>query len=280
MFDKRIEELRHYFGITTLEDWCGIHPEWILAQDKCGPVLLDHLRLYLAQHDITLKNDQTPDHWRKFARAGRIVQSVTDPDDGDDRGVINPFSILVDSAEAQPFTFQGLKTDASHPAGGNRPLIVPTEWQALGRHPDSLGDYSLVGGLGRCHIERKSMADAQSTILGWDGRRERFERELQNLSEIECGVVVVECSFTDLLANAPEYGKRSKAGNAKALSRSVIAFMQDYRVPWMFCDGRRMAEIQAFRWLERWWKKQREREKAEERAGRKQAEFVGEVVAP
>ena len=91
--------------------------------------------------------------------------------------------------------------------------------------------------------------------------------------------MVVECSFTDLIANAPEYGKRTKGQNAKALSRSVIAFMQDYKVPWLFCDGRRMAEIQAFRWLERWWKKQREKEKAEQKAVKKQAEFLGEVVA-
>lgn len=277
MFDKRIEELRHYFGITTLEDWAGIQPAWILAQDKCGPVLLDHLRLYLAQHNITLKEDFTPDHWKKFARAGRVVQSVTDPDDGDDIGVINQFAILIDSAEQQPFSFAGLKTDATHPGGANRPLIVPTEWKALGRHPDSLGDYSIQGGVGRCHVERKSMADAQSTILGWDGRRERFERELQNLSEIECGLVVVECEFSELIANAPQYGKRSKQQNAKALSRSIIAYMQDYSVPWMFNESRRMAEVQTFRWFERWWKKQREKEKQEENAVRKQLEFVGEA---
>lgn len=262
MFDKRIEDLRHHFGITVLEDWCGIHPEWILAQDRCGPVLLDHLRLYLAQHNITLKNDQTPEHWKKHAKAGRIVQSVTDPDDGDDLAILNPFTILIDSAEQAPFTFQGIKTDSSSSIGGNKPIIVPTEWRALGRHPDSLGDYSLVNGLGRCHVERKSMEDAQSTILGWDGRRERFEKELANLSEIECGLVVVECTFPELVSNAPQYGRRSKSQNAKALSRSIIAYRQDYRVHWEFCGSRRLAEVYTFRWFERWWKKQREKEKA------------------
>lgn len=270
MFDKRIEQLRHHFGITTLEDWCGIHPEWILAQDKCGPVLLDHVRLYLAQHNITLHNDQTPEYWKRYARAGKIVTSLTDPDDGDDLSVINGFTVLVDSAEQSPFAFTGLKTDAAHPSGGNRPLIVPTREHCLGRHPHSLGDYSLLGGEGRCHIERKSMADAQSTILGWDGRRERFERELQNLSEIECGLVLVECSFTELICKAPQYGRRTANQNAKALSRSVLAYMQDYRVPWLFCDDRRAAEIHAFRWLERWWKKLREKEKAEEREAKRQ----------
>jgi len=278
MFDKRIEELRHHFGITTLADWEGIYPAWILAQENCGPGILDHLRMILAQHGLTLKDDRTVAHWKAHARAGKILTSITDPDDGDDIAVINPFAILIDSAEQQPFSFQGLKTDATHPGGGNRPLIVPTEWKPLGRHPDSLGDYSIQSGVGRCHIERKSMADAQSTILGWDGRRERFERELHNLSEIECGCVVVECEFSDLIANAPEYGRRTKSQNARALSRSVLAYLQDYSVPWIFNESRRMAEIQTFRWFERWWRKQREREKAEEKAVRKQLEFVGDAI--
>lgn len=275
MFDKRIEELRGHFGITVLADWADILPAWILKQDKCGPVLLDHLRLILAQHGITLKNDQTPEYWKKYAQAGKILTTLADPDDGNDRDIINPFTVYVDSAEQQPFTFQGIKGDAENK---NRPLIIPTEWKPLGRHPDSLGDYSLSGGVGRCHIERKSMEDAQSTILGWNGRRERFERELENLSAIECGVVIVECSFTDLISKAPQYGKRTTGQNAKALSRSIVAFMQDYSVPWLFCDGRRVAEIHAFRWLERWWKKQREKEKQEQKALKKQLEFVGDAT--
>jgi hypothetical protein len=54
------------------------------------------------------------------------------------------------------------------------------------------------------------------------------------------------------------------------LHRSLIAFQQDYRVPWIFSDSRRMAEIDAFRWLERWWKKQREHDKEEQKRIKKQ----------
>jgi len=283
MFNKKIESLRHHFGVTVLEDWSGIYPAWILAQDGCGRGILDHLRIVLAQHNITLKDDETVEHWRKYAREGRIVTSLSDPDDGDDQRVINPFTILIDSAEQQPFTFQGIKTDA---ADGSRKLIVPTEWKCLGRHPNSLGDYSVVGGEGRCHVERKSMEDAQGTILGWDGRRERLKSELQNLSEIRCGVVIVECSFAAMLANAPgcdasdsyrRRGTKTVSQNAKALHRSVIAFLQDYHVPWIFSGSRRMAEIDTFRWLERWWKKQREAEKQEQkRQKKKQLELVDE----
>ena len=50
-----------------------------------------------------------------------------------------PFTILIDSMEQHPFSFTGLFTDADQ---DNRPLIVNTQWQALGV---SNGDYSIYG---------------------------------------------------------------------------------------------------------------------------------------
>jgi len=259
-----------------------VRPEWILAQDGCGPKTLEYIRLMLAVKDLTLKDDKTPEHWRSNRDNARIMEvlgnELIDDDDGQpaakDRGVMCPFVVLIDSAENHPYTFAGLRTDA---AEGNRPLIVPTEFVALGRHPLGLGDYSLdapgVGGRGRCHVERKSMQDAHSTILGWAkkgedcGRRERFERELEQLSEIEAGLVVVECSFDRLIAQAPCYGQRSAALNAKTLHRSVLAFMADYSCPWIFADDRRMAEKTVFHWLRRW----AEKATAELKAERKRA---------
>jgi len=171
-----------------------------------------------------------------------------------------PFLILIDSAEQQPFSFANLRADA---AKDHATFDVRTKWQALGRHPVSLGDYSIEGGLGRCHVERKSMDDAHGTFLGWaGGRRERFESELANLSQIECGLVVVECSLAELINRAPQWGTKTAAENAKSLHRSILAWQQDYRVSWAFCDSRRLAEITTFRWLERWWRKQREAERA------------------
>jgi hypothetical protein len=171
-----------------------------------------------------------------------------------------PFLILIDSAEQQPFSFTNLRADA---AKDHATFDVRTKWLSLGRHPTSLGDYSLEGGRGRCHVERKSMDDAHGTFLGWaGGRRERFESELANLSQIECGLVVVECSLAELINRAPQWGTKTAAENAKSLHRSILAWQQDYRVPWAFCDSRRLAEITTFRWLERWWRKQREAERA------------------
>lgn len=177
--------------------------------------------------------------------------------------LLNPFTILVDSAEQTPFTFQGIHTDSDRK---NRLLrFIPGVniiRQCLGRHPNSLGDYSIDGFVGRCHIERKSMDDAHGTLLGWpdaDGgsRRERFERELRNLANCECAAVVVECSFGQLVERAPEYdqGRKTAACNAKIIERSVIAYQMDYGVPWLFCDDRRSAEVVTFHFLDRFWQK-------------------------
>lgn len=172
-----------------------------------------------------------------------------------------PFVVVIDSAEQQPYTFQNLRADADKK---NRLLIVDIEWRCLQRYPNSLGDYSFTSpticGIGRCHVERKSMEDAHGTILGWDGRRERFERELENLSRLDAALVVVECSLETLCRQAPTH-KQTAQQNSKTLHRSIIAFQQDYSVRWLFCDTRRLAEQTTFRFFERYWHKQHEAEK-------------------
>lgn len=266
MLDSKLQSLKDHFGITHPEDWQAVKPEWILLQDGCGPVTLDYLRLLLAARGLTLKNDRTPEHWQAHLKDVRISHTLGNEEISldVDRGVICPFTIIVDTAEQFPFTFQGIKQD-------DRPLIINTESRALGRFPQSLGDYAPDNGIGRCHVERKSMQDAHATILGWAkkgedvGRRERFEHELERLSEMEQGLVVVECSFPDLLNNAPEWGVRTKQQNARSLNRSILAWIQDYSVPWLFMDNRRLAERETFLWINRWWRKDLERRKEEEK---------------
>lgn len=179
-----------------------------------------------------------------------------------------PFTILVDSAESQPFTFQNMTGDADIQ---NRPLIVPVRWCSLGRYPHSKGDYSIEDFSDRVAVERKAMDDAWGTVLGWEtdfhvrkelpGRRQRFEKELENLAKLEAAMVVVEATFDDCLRLCPQWGKKEARTNAKIFLRSVLAYMQDYRVPWLFCDGRRLAEVATFRFLERFWRKDLERRK-------------------
>lgn len=172
--------------------------------------------------------------------------------------LVLPWRIVIDTAEQHPFTFQGLRADADK---DNRPLIVETVRRCIGRHPVSYGDYSLESADGQlslvhyCNVERKSREDCQSTILGFgDGHRERFEQELEVLSKVDAALVVVECSFEQLLSTAPSFGRKTASQNAKTLCRSVLAFQQDYKVPWLFAGSRRLAEIATFRFLERFWK--------------------------
>lgn len=175
-----------------------------------------------------------------------------------------PFTVLVDSNESHPFAFNGIRGDASE---GARPLLVKTRFECLGRYPDSLGDYGVAGLVGSVGVERKSMEDAWGTVLGWEtpserekelaGRRQRLEKELENLAKIPFGCVVVEAPFHACLEQMPSWGTKPAGTNAKIFNRSVLAYTQDYRVPWVFCGTRRHAERFTLRYLWRAWRKLR-----------------------
>lgn len=255
VLDSKFQAIKERFGIFEFADWTRISPRDILAMDGIGQVTLDHVRLYLAARNITLAGDRTPEFWNQHLSEARIGQQLAE----EDIAVTCPFTVIVDVQEKHPFTFTDLSADSDREY---RPLIVPTVCRALGV---SMGDYSIDGYEGQCSIERKSLEDAHGTFLGWGERRARFEREIANLSEMECSAVVVESSFLSLIQQAPSRGKKSAQENAKILMRQVLAWQQDYRVPWVFCDGRRLAEIAAFRILERFWRKSQERVKQREK---------------
>lgn len=255
VWDQVIERLKIDFTIEKPEDWGRIKPSWILERRGVGEGCLNHIRLWLAIRGITLEDDATPEYWKERlgeSRIGHQMGTGYDTDAGD----VLPFTILVDSMEQHPFTFEGLRGDADR---DYRPLIVPKEYKALGA---GRGDYSLAGYEGRCHIERKSLEDAHGTFLGWGKRRDRFERTLDFLSQIECGAVVIECSFGVLCASVQSRGQKTKQENAKILHRQLLAWQQDFRVPFIPCDNRRFAEKTTFRIIERFWRKQMEAAKA------------------
>lgn len=175
-------------------------------------------------------------------------------------------TILVDTAETIPFTFAGIKGDADK---DHRVLIIPTKRASLGRYPNSKGDYSVEGFSERIGVERKSADDIQGTVLGWEtdyhkqtlnaARRERFEKELENLAKLEAGLVVVEAPLHVVLGTMQQWGDKSPDENRKIFHRSVLAYMQDFKVPWLFCSHRRHAEVATFRFLHRFWDKRREK---------------------
>ena len=123
-------------------------------------------------------------------------------------------SIVVDTREQRPYEF-----DPAHFVTVRRALPV--------------GDYSLEGHEAQVAIERKSLDDFVSTVIG---QRERFGRELRVLRGYELGCVVVEGSLEDILAQ--RYRSRAHPNSVLGAALSIIV---DYRVPVFFCGDRQLA---------------------------------------
>lgn len=191
-----------------------------------------------------------------------------------------PFTILQDSQEKAPWSFTGLRA-RSFIDSEQREYVPNIIVRCLGI---GVGDYSLDGYEGRVAIERKSPADFAGTLLGWErkidtpaaraewdtrnsiDRRKRFKRELAKLAAMESAAVVVEASLGACLDSAPQWGKRTAAENAKYLLATALAWQQEFRVPWIFCDDRRLAEVAAFRLLEKFWERTAKERRRQARA--------------
>jgi hypothetical protein len=266
VLDSKIIKVKQHFGITSESDWEKVRPEWILKLDGIGPATLEHVRIYLAARNLTLLDDGTPEMWKQKIGEAKIGAIMGETDIAE----TCPFTVIIDAQEKHPFTFEDI-------TGANGvPMIVPTQWKSLGA---AHGDYSIVGHEGHVHIERKSLEDAHSTILGWGERRERFKTELENLAAIDVAAVILETSLDELVATAPQWGKRSAQENSKTLFRQVLAWQQDYRVPWIFAGSRQLAEHATFRVLERYWRKRKEADKAAERRSAELPDNVRELIA-
>lgn len=169
------------------------------------------------------------------------------------------FTIVVDSREQSPFAFTDICADADR---DNRELLVPTTWKGL-----ATGDYSIEGLEGYIAIERKSREDLYGTIVSTEDRRERFVAELERMTSMHWNAeatgnpqpftaVIVEETFGACLRNPPDYGRMKPEHKSKTLARSVLAFQQRFPlVQWCFADDRRLAEVVAYRWMERFWRK-------------------------
>lgn len=159
-----------------------------------------------------------------------------------------PLAVIVDQREKLPYSFAGLRTDARQ---GRRPLGIAVEVAYL-----KTGDYSLAGYEDRLAVERKSLKDLYGTV---GGHRDRFERELSRLNEMECATVIVEAELSEILTSPPP-----EAGLLpKCLFRSVLAWQQRFRgVHWIFAVDRDMGEATTFRVLERFYRDDIDRSKA------------------
>jgi hypothetical protein len=239
--DHRIEIARDHFKITQPSDWQEIRPEWIRKLHGIGPRTLDMIRLYLAARGLTLKDDATVEFWMANLQTASIGGQIALVDNA----ITEDFTILIDSQEKQPWTFQGF-TEAS------RPVVIPFRWQSLG---PSHGDYSVAGCQDYVHIERKSLEDALGTFLSHGDRRDRWEATLGFLAEIPSGHVIIEATQGQCIAAITSRGKRSAPALRNEFLGSVISWFETYGVPFWFLDQRRMAERMAYRILKRGWRK-------------------------
>ncbi len=239
--EHRIKIAAEHFGIREPSDWQAIRPEWVRQVPHVGPRTLDLIRLYLAGRGLTLKDDSTVEFWQSNLQTATIGGQVAIVDNA----VTEDFTVLIDSQEKHPWTFQGLGTE-------KQPLIVPYRWQSLG---PSHGDYSVAGCEGFVHVERKSIEDALGTFLSHGERRDRWIATLEFLASIEAGHVVIEGTQGQCLASMKPRGSRSLLALRNEFIGSVMSWWSEYRVPFWFIDSRRLAERYAWKLLRRGWRK-------------------------
>lgn len=145
-----------------------------------------------------------------------------------------PFTIIVDTREQHPYTFEDI-------TAGGRPVEVATVSAGL-----RSGDYSIQGHEDAVAVERKSLADLYSTLTAG---RDRFERELERLGEMTYSVVIVEASWHEI-SDPPFHTKVNPA----SITGSIFAMMQRYpRTHWLPAGSRPMAEAACYAVLRRYW---------------------------
>lgn len=134
------------------------------------------------------------------------------------------FTIVIDSREQKPYKFtnavvKGLKT----------------------------GDYSIEGLESRVAIERKSKADAYGSL---STGRKRFEREVERLSDMDYGAILVESSLKGFMI-PPKYSKM----NPKHAVSSLVSWSVKYkRLPIFFCENRIYGRALVLKLLSKFWK--------------------------
>ena len=108
------------------------------------------------------------------------------------------------------------------------------------------GDYSVKGLTDQVAIERKSLVDAYGTF---GQGRDRFERELERLSRLRFGAVVLEADWDTIIFRPPA---RSRL-KPKTVIRSMAAWAIRHGVHFYWMPNRAAAEKWTFILLERFW---------------------------
>jgi ERCC4-type nuclease len=124
------------------------------------------------------------------------------------------FRIVIDTREIEPYGF---------------------DCPAVHRKLDA-GDYSVDGLEGAVAVERKSLKDFVSTVVH---DFKRFAAELQKLSKLEAGCVVVEADLDQVLRGLAASACRNVA--PESLLGATVHIGLHYRVPVFWCGSRQAA---------------------------------------
>ena len=162
------------------------------------------------------------------------------------------FTVIQDTREQTPWTFQGLKCDSPYQ---DRDLIVPVKVQGL-----RTGDYSIEGMEQKICLERKSLADLYSTL---GQHRSRFKAEFERMAEFEYAGLIIEADWLQICAAPPE---RSKL-KPKCVLRTLLAWEQRYgvHIHAACCAG--FAERLAFRIMQRFYLESRRKDRVSKTSG-------------
>ena len=128
-------------------------------------------------------------------------------------------------------------------------IAVDTREQRPYRFPQSevralpTGDYSVVGMEDRVAVERKTKSDAYTSL----GRgRCRFHREVERLSSLDYGAIVLECSLEGFMQPPPF----SQLHPSSAMN-TLLAWSVKYGVHVLFAGNRRLGNRLTLRLLEK-----------------------------
>jgi len=234
----KLRKVSEFYGLVSDGDWQSLTAADVLVIPDVGRKTLDRLRLYLAHRGLRLSRDNPPEYW---------LEHLGGPAEGDDqpteRSGTCPFTILIDTNETFPFTFESI-TDAE----GNS-VNVPTRREPL--YTRGLADYTIAGFEKDVAVERKG-DDLPSSLAQ---RRENFEAEIANLDAMcEFAAIVVEHEWSEFVNTHPGHG-----ASPSAVARTWLSWSMRYpTVRWFWCPGREAAEQITFWLLERfWWHKTR-----------------------
>ena len=149
---------------------------------------------------------------------------------------IQALTLVVDTREQRPFQFP------SKSIIRKKEIIIKTVPLGL-----KAGDYSVLGLQDQISIERKSMIDLFGTA---GGGRDRFERELERLAELEYAAIVIEGTWEDIARRPPARSDMT----SKSVIRSLLAWSQRYGIHVFAVGPRPLAARLTYIMLERFWR--------------------------